>query len=331
MNDDRGTLHATKDQESERLLERLFARARPRPAPPEKDAEEIRRAVYEAWDAATGRRMFVRRAGFAAAASIVLALGLWLGFGPGSDGPIAVMASVERVDGLVIGADGEPLIVGGSVAVGEEIETSTGQIGLRLASGGSLRIGMQSRVELAAADSAELLAGELYFDSEGERAGAPFTVSTRLGSVRDIGTQFLARLDGAAGRFDVGVRDGRVELMSGSDTGEASVGERLTVTQETAGIRRDSIATFGSDWDWTERVAPPFAIDGRTVEELLAWFIAQTGRAVVFETPAAEQLARDTVLRGAIDLAPMAKLQAALATTKLAYALEGDRIVIAAR
>ena len=332
MNDDRVTRRKNGDDEAERMLERLFSHAEPRPAPPEKDAEDVRRAVFAAWDAATSRRVFVRRAGFASAAAVVLAVGFWVGVGPGPGGALSPVARVELIEGAVAGADGDRLVVGGAIEAGTVVSAGAGRVALRLATGGSLRIGAQSRVVLRGADSAELLAGEIYFDSEGERSGADFVVNTGLGSVRDVGTQFLARLDAAAGRFDVGVRDGRVELTSGVGNGAAGVGERLIVTEDAPAIRREQIATYGGDWEWTERLARPFDTDGRTVEELLTWFASQTGRSVEFATPEAEQAARNSVIRGSIDVvAPLPKLEAALATTTLTYTLDGDRVVVDVR
>jgi hypothetical protein len=328
MSNERRSQGSTPDTEAERALRQLFAHAKPRPLPPQADAEEIRRAVYAEWDVATGRRAFRRQAGFAAAASVVLALGLWVGFAPSSsDAP--VLARVERVEGLIAGADGEPLVVGTALAAGG-VTTGTGQIALRLESGGSLRIGAQSRVVLTGADAAELLAGVLYFDSEDARDGADFNVATNLGNVRDVGTQFLARLDNVAGRFDVGVRSGRIELTSAGETGAAGVGERLVVMQDGASIRRDTIATFGGDWDWVERVAPPFDTDGRTISDFLVWFAEQTGRTVEFGSPDAERAALEKIA-GSIDLPLLQQLSAVLAIADLTYALDGERVVINSR
>jgi len=330
MSNDRRSQGSTDDTASERELERLFAQAKPRLLPPGLDAEDIRRAVYAEWDAVTRRRVHARRAGFAAAASILIAVALWVGFAPSSTDSPAV-ARVERVEGLIDGAAGEPLVVGSPLAAGGVLATGTGQIALRLASGGSLRVRAQSRVVLTGADAVELLAGAVYFDSEDARSGAAFKVTTDLGSMRDVGTQFLARLDPSAGRLDVGVRDGRVELTRGDETGTAGVGERLIVTEDARSIRRETVATAGADWDWAERVAPRFDIDGRTVGDFLAWFAAQTGRNVVFGSPAAERIAQGTVLSGSIDLAPLQKLSAVLALTDLTYVLEGERVVINTR
>lgn len=330
MNDNSATGRRNSEDESEQLLERLFSHAEPRLAPPEKDAEEVRRAVFEAWDAATSRRVFVRRAGFASAAAVLLAVGFWIGFGPRPGDTLTPVARVERVDGAVQ-AGGRRLWIGGAIEAGEIVSSEAGGVALRLANGGSLRIGTHSRVVLRGADSAELLAGALYFDSEGERSGE-LVVTTELGTVRDVGTQFLARFDGAAGRLEVGVRDGRVELTSEVGRGAAGAGERLVVIENAPAIRREPIATYGGDWEWTERLAPPFDTDGRTVAELLTWFASQTGRSIEFATPEAEQAARDALIRGSIDaVAPRAKLEAALATTTLTHTLAEERVIIAVR
>ncbi len=88
------------------------------------------------------------------------------------------------------------------------------------------------------------------------------------------------------------------------------------------------MATFGSEWEWAERLAPPFDIDGRTISDLLDWVAAQTGRTVVFADPSAERVAREHVLNGSIDLEPLQKLSAVLATTDLEVTLEDGRVLV---
>lgn len=316
--------------ESERLLEQLFAHAKPRPPPPARDTEEIRRAVLDEWEAVTGRRTLRRRGAFAAAAAAaaIAAVALYVGGGAGPAVSVPLVARVEQVQGVVTAADGARLPAGSGLMAGAELATGEGQIRLRLASGGSLRIAPGSRVVLPSRDEAELLAGMLYFDSEEQRA-TEFAVTTDLGRIRDVGTQFLVRLD--ADRLDVGVRDGRVTVTREAASDAAGAGERLIATRTANDLRREQIATFGDDWEWTERLAPPFDIDGRTLGEFLAWFEAQTGRTVVFADAGAEGSLRAAVLRGSIDMPPLAKLSAVLALNDLTYVLEGERVVIRGR
>lgn len=319
-----------REAERERRLRQLFAHVRPRPQPPAEDAAEIRRAVLAEWEAVTGRRIFRRRAGLAAAAAVVLAAVVYVGGGPDPGGPVPLVARVERVEGTVTTATGARLALGSGLTPGTELATGDGQIALRLASGGSLRVAAGSRVVLAGDDEAELAAGMLYFDSEDRPAGRDFAVTTELGRIRDVGTQFLAGLDERGERLEVGVRDGRVALTRGGDSGSAGVGERLVATQEAGVIRREPMPTFGADWAWAERLAPPFQTDGRTVSEFLEWFEAQTGRTVTFADAEAERTAAE-VVKGSIDAEPMQKLAAVLALADLTFSLDGERVVIRRR
>jgi ferric-dicitrate binding protein FerR (iron transport regulator) len=316
--------------ERERLLRQLFARAKPRPQPPPDDTEEVRRAVLAEWDAVTGARIWRRRAVFGAvAASLLVAAVVYVGGGgPEPSAPAPLVASVERVQGIVAAANGVRVSAGSGIVAGVQLESGEGQAALRLASGGSLRIAPHSRVVLTGGDEAELLAGAVYFDSERSRS-SEFVVTTQLGRVRDVGTQFLVRLDDNG--LDVGVREGRVTLTRGGAADGAGAGERLVATQIAGDVRRDSIATFGDDWDWAEGLAPPFDINGRTFGEFIAWFEAQTGRTVVFADPAVEGAFRNAVQTGSVDFPPLQKLSAVLAINNLTYALDGERVVISAR
>jgi ferric-dicitrate binding protein FerR (iron transport regulator) len=314
--------------ERERLLRQVFARAKPRPQPPPGDTEDVRRVVLAEWEQMTGRRAWRKRAGFAAAAAVALVAVLtYRGSGPESIAPAPLVASVEQVQGVVTTTDGARLSSGSGLLAGARLETGDAQLALRLTTGGSLRIAPRSRVVLSNGDEAELLAGAIYFDSEAQRAN-DFVVATQLGRIRDVGTQFLVQLDNE--QLDVGVREGRISLMRGDAVDSAEPGERLVATQASDNVRRDSVATFGGDWEWAERLAPPFETDGRTIREILSWFESQTGRKVVFADVVAERAAEE-VFKGSVDLPPLQKLTAVLSTTNLAYSLEGDHVVIRMR
>jgi FecR-like protein len=312
------------DAETERAMQSLFAHVRPRDMPPAADEAEVRRALFAEWDALTSRRAFLNRAVAAtAAAAILLATFGALLLRTGS-APAAVVASVERVRGdAQIG--GAPPAIGAEVRGAVRIDTHSGQVALRLRDGGSMRLASQTRMTFAAAGHATLDAGTVYFDSEN---GAAVEIRTPLGIVRDMGTQFVARLAGE--RLDVAVRDGRVAIDRGSGAVDVGAGERVSMTSGASAPRRERSASFGADWDWAERLAPRFDIDGRRLTDFLKWVEAQTGRTIEFADPKAEQVARDAVLHGSIDQEPVPMLAAVLVSNGLGYALDGDRIVIRA-
>jgi len=145
-----------------------------------------------------------------------------------------------------------------------------------------------------------------------------------------MGTQVVARLAGE--RLDVAVRDGRVAIERGSGAVDVVAGERISMTSGASAPRRERSASFGGDWDWAERLAPPFDIDGRPLIDFLHWIEAQTGRTLEFADPATEQAVRDTKMTAGatIDLEPLPKLTAVLSLTRFDYKLDGPRIVIRA-
>jgi ferric-dicitrate binding protein FerR (iron transport regulator) len=313
------------DPETERAMQSLFAHVRPRDLPPAADEAEIRRALFAEWDAVTGRRAFLQRAVAAAAAAAVLLATFTALLLRTASAPAAIVASVERVRGdAQIG--GVALAIGTEVPSAVRIDTHNGQVALRLADGGSLRLASQTRITFAAAGRATLDAGTMYFDSE--NGATTVEVRTPLGVVRDMGTQFVARVSGE--RLDVAVRDGRVAIERGSGALDVAAGERISVTSAASTPRRERSPSFGGDWDWAERLAPPFDTDGRRLIDFLQWEKAQTGRVLEFADPNSEQVARDTVLRGRVDNEPLQMLAQVMALTNLSYALDGDRIVIRA-
>ena len=313
------------DTETERAMQSLFAHVRPRDIPPAAYEEEIRRALFAEWDAVTGRRVFLRRAVAATGVAALLLVTFAALLLRTSVAPAALVASVERVRGdAQVG--GASLAIGAGVQSAMRIDTRSGQVALRLADGGSMRLAPQTRITFAAAGRATLDAGTLYFDSE--NSAAAVEVRTPLGVVRDRGTQFVVRLAGE--RLDVAVRDGRVAIERGSGAVDVASGERVSVTSGASAPRRERTASFGGDWDWAERLAPPFDIDGRPLIDFLRWVEAQTGRTLEFADAKSEQAARDTVLMGSIDLEPLPMLTSVLALTDLGYALDGERIVIRA-
>src|SRR5262245_45346270 len=233
------------EAERERLLRQLFTQAKPRPQPSAEDTEEVRRAVLAEWEAVTRPRLWRKRAAIAAvAAGVLVAAVVYVGGGdPGLSARAPLIASVERVQGVVTDENGARVSAGSGIVAGVRIDSGEGQLALRLANGGSLRIAPQSSVMLASGDEAELVAGAVYFDSE-QRRPNEFVVTTELGQIRDVGTQFLVRLDDE--QLAVGVREGRVTLTRGANADTAGAGESLVASQEN-GVRRDPIATFGRD------------------------------------------------------------------------------------
>ena len=175
----------------------------------------------------------------------------------------------------------------------------------------------------------ELLSGRIYIDT-GNASGQhePLLVRTPAGTIQHLGTQYMAGVEGKA--VFVTVREGRVEIATVKAKSTAHPGERLDV--DTSGTEHTSIVpTFGGVWEWTEQVTPEFKLDGLSAYDFANWAGRETGRQVGFESADAEALARETILRGSIDLEPIRALDLILQTSDLEPVVEGGNILIRMR
>ena len=304
------------------------------PRPARIDAERaarVRPAVHAAWKEASGRtRSWQRHLALAAAAILVLALGLTLvnrmrDGGASTDGaPVASMgfatsAVVFEYDGEArAGSVGEPL------KPGTRVLTNDGHAALILQNGVELRLDSNTDFTLDSERSMSLARGAVYLDSS-NRTRPPATVAivARGTVIRDIGTRYEVRLSDEELR--VRVRDGRVEVLSAFGLREADRGGQLSVTSSGIVAGRASIA--GADWDWIVRATRRPQLEGRPLPEFLEWAEREGGRTIRYEDPALERANASTIVYGAIErLTVDEALDVVLPSCGLARRTDGDVI-----
>jgi ferric-dicitrate binding protein FerR (iron transport regulator) len=204
------------------------------------------------------------------------------------------------------------------------IETDgAARAGLRAADGSSVRLDTGSRVRLLAPAVVELIEGAVYIATS---QGSPgFEVRTSMGAVRDIGTQFEVRLDHASLRLRV--RAGAAELRRNGRVTSAAAGTEATVTPD--GVATRHVPTYGSDWEWTARLAASFPIEGRPLRAFLEQVAGEEGWRLKYADPALGDAASRIVLHGSVEgLRTEEALGVALTTSGLQYRLrEGELLV----
>lgn len=316
-------------------LARLLAATGPREQPSPEATAEIRAAVEAEWrQSVAGRRERRRYASWAVAAGVAAAaVAVWMArplYRPAS-GPVASLARVVGHVEIDTG-DGHwtPMSAGTTVRAGAVIRTnSTGRAALSMEDGVELRLDSGTRLAFNDASGASMTQGAVYVDS-GPEAGpqaADFQIETPAGSVRHLGTQYEARL--ADGGLRVAIREGRVEVRAAGEAVLGSAGEVVTVGK--GGATRSRLSPTASDWKWVNDVTPPFSIEGRSVDDFLAWASRETGRKVVYSSPLVERQARSVMLRGTVEgLAPDQAVAAVLSTTSLRPVLGDDQITVEA-
>ena len=312
-------------------IARLVRLAGSRPAVPAERAlraEAMVRAAWEASVAARRRRLVATwSSGLALAAALALAIGLVLR-GPAAPPPPELVGTVERLAGQaqLLAGEGaaQPLGPGARLVAGGALDTGAdGRVAVRLASGASLRLDVDSRLAFVTPTRLLLEQGAVYVDSQG---GPPVVVETPLGVVEERGTQFEVRLASDAVR--VRVREGGVNLSGERGSWDAARGDEIVLTA--AGVlRRGSVPFHGDDWSWVQEIAPAFRLEGRTLGDFLSWFGRETGRGVMWVDPAEQRRALAVVLHGSVDgLSPEQALAAVLPTCGLAHRLEGGAVTL---
>jgi len=320
------------DSDLARVLRASGGRANP--------SDEMTRAVYEAvhaeWRATVDRqkRQRAQRVWLAAAASIaVAAIALFVGRSfihtPGE-----LMADVSRSVGVVQVREGESGDWQGAMAaqrlrVGETVHTGAdGRVALALRDGVSLRLDHDTSVALVSADRVDVRAGAVYVDSgvTGPSA-ARLQVGTPAGVVRHVGTQYEARILNGSTR--VRVREGRVDVTPANGPPRTlEVGDQILVTG-TGVEERSRIEPSSTEWNWASSAAPEFDINGKAVQEFLAWAGRETGLKVVFTSAESAAEAKRAVLSGSIaGLDPDEALAAVLPTTSLKGTERDGQLVI---
>jgi len=316
------------------LIELLLRSAGPRSEPPVDAYRQVYAAATAAFRDKTVRRRERHWALWAGAAAVaVLAIALTFEWTPPSAGR-SELARVERVVGLAeeatgdtwrtLGATQTPLTVGMKLRTGEG-----GRVALALSGGGSLRLAAETEVMLDAPGRLYVRQGTIYVDS-GVRPGASrLEIVTPAGTARDIGTQFELHVAGSALRLRV--REGSVSIDRGGRSLTGGAGEQIAI-DVLGGVSRDVIEPDDEAWQWAESIAPTPDMDGKPAAELIAWAAREAGRELRYVSPNVEQRASSVILHGNIrNLAPLAALEAMLATTDLEYVLRGDTMEIRTR
>lgn len=290
-------------------IRKVLESAGRRPRVPEAELAGLRAEARSRWldmvEQERQRARFSRKnTVLALAASLLLAVavGWWLMPDWGGVAPDLV-ATVELVRGDLYSGSTR-VEFGSSVASGSVLVTGaeSSRAALRLPGAQSVRLDSNTRVRLISDSSFELERGAVYVDTHDAAPGAGIEVSTAFGVVRDIGTQFLIRLDeGADEQMTVRVREGEVVIEARSARQAARAGEEVILRQGSNSIETTRIERHGAAWDWIETVTPVIDIDGASLDSYLEWVSRETGRELRYADGALATAAKSITLSGTIE------------------------------
>jgi ferric-dicitrate binding protein FerR (iron transport regulator) len=201
------------------------------------------------------------------------------------------------------------------------LETApAGRAAVQLESGTALRLDRGTTLRVQSVQSVELVHGAVYVDNAGG-SGRSIEIRTPHGTVRDIGTQFEARLIGS--RLRVRVRSGLVEVSDGHGTMSGDAGTEITAG--TGALLRARASVYGPDWDWIAEVAPAvdIEIEGRPLAAFLTHVSREHGWTLRYASPIVERTAAETILHGSVEgLTGEQALATVVPASGLRYALQ---------
>lgn len=281
-----------------------------RPRLPAEEIEPIRAAVREAFRLqkrrAARRSRAVWAIGGSLGAGVLVALGLTLSpwATPESGQPVAAIEALLG-DAVVSGDSGQPALPR-TIYAGAVLRTGNGgRAAVRFPAGPSVRIDAGSAVRFDSSRLATLEHGAVYVDA-GPAAlpGHEIEIATPLGSVRHVGTQFEARLltgrDSGAAALRVRVREGTVLVSHEGKNQEVGAGGELVV-RETGPPQRTEISVYGPEWEWIQRAARPFEIEGVRLADFLDWVSREIGMPWKLGAHRAGSSPQEVILHGSIE------------------------------
>jgi ferric-dicitrate binding protein FerR (iron transport regulator) len=320
----------TMTTEDEEALKTLLRWAGRRPTPPEEVADAVYQHCRRAWLAQVERRNALRRGLAWAAGLVVFVMSGWGGWQLYSHPALATVPPGQAV--LITHTLWHPTAGrrAGALYEGDVLETRATGTSLRRADGNELTLGEHTRVSFTSPTTVRLWYGGLYVQTSGASAGRGLVVSTELGSIEHLGTQFMARQNEDA--LLVAVRDGRAELhYPQHETVVLEAGQAARVDPSGA-LQRWELTGFDSVWDWADVLATPLVIEDQSLYDVLSRIAQRSGLVLRFATPEAESEARRLTLHGEpLALQPRYALTAVLATTSLSGTTEGREILVSTR
>lgn len=337
MNPDSETTPTSAEDDIDTILSQLSARPVPR--------EEVRGRAFlrlqRDWMLSVRRRRRVRSllvTGVAASIAAVAFVTLQPGMAPvNGRSPLPLASEVMRVSGDDVSLNGSDITamagVPSHLSTGDTVRTGRdSRIALSWQSSGSLRLNARTQVAFLSPDSVRLTYGTLYFDSKAAdangKSAATLVVETPHGTLRHLGTQFMAEVSPA--RIAISVREGAVRFDDLRHSLSLAAGDSVEIRTDDS-IERESVSPSDDRWNWAAAIAPERELNGRSTLDLLTWVARETGRELHFHSSSARDLAASDRLVGLDRVGPLQALQFVPVISDLRYQVDGQTIEVSAR
>jgi hypothetical protein len=187
----------------------------------------------------------------------------------------------------------------------------------RLVTDAGLELRMAPRTQLTWHEEHqfELVRGSVYVDTHDR---GTLTVVTPLGTVTDLGTEFMVEQTEAG--YDIGVRHGKITVESphGQTVAVADAHSAQVVSLTDSGLDSHRETKAHQRWMWIHAASPGYT--GGTVAEVLQAICADLGKRLHYASPGVEAAANtDTVQGELLHLSPQEALRAVAGSAELTW------------
>ena len=320
------TIRTNKNSPKDEIITELFSHTQPRKKAPDEVKQRIKHQVKVHWQANNEKRKqqsWLIFGSLATAMSVMFVVFNGLLF---QSPALLTNVVLEGIQGEVITSVSYD--ESKRLSTGAMVETlANGYATLTLQTGGNLRLNHDTQLIVNDNNEFTLAFGSIYFESAiNSQNKYPITIHTLYGDIQDIGTQFQISADNK--KIKVSVREGSIKLTTDKGNHLLPQGQQL-IRLVDGNSKKSEISTIDEQWQWVNKVAPKFTLEGKNMHQFLLWVTREHGLTLNYANTHIEKLAQLTMLHGDIDgLDLQQALFTVFSTTEYRYNLEQDRLKV---
>lgn len=315
-------------EQADTILKQLKQRTEPDAA----KQQAAKQAVMAHWQEnlkKQRRQRFAWTAAVAASVIVVFALVLVINFNNDSQKLPAMYQQVDIHGTIMLEQDShkvQPMTADVSLKPGDIIASSSdGYLIWHLNDGSELRQGSDTRIVWQSDQQIELLTGQLFHNTDITQSAEPFMISTKLGSVSHVGTQYVVKHQ--PNRLQVAVKSGRVNISRQQKQHTVKINELMSISPD--GV--ESVHTFTGHnhpmWSWTFKTQQPYALNGQSLYDFVHWLSQKADLTVDWQ--GLQEAAKNVSVQGTINNMSVEKaLQTVFASTNYHYQINQGHLQI---
>jgi Fe2+-dicitrate sensor, membrane component len=316
-----------KDQ-TDNILRQLKKRTLP-------DAEKqqaAKQAVMAHWQNNLKKQRhhrFVWTAAVAASTVMVFALVLFVNLNSDNNQLSNLYQQVD-IHGTIMLEQGpskpQPMTADTSLNPGDIIHSAeNGYVIWHLNDGSELRQAPDTRIAWQTEQRIDLLAGQLFHNTDVTQSAKPLVISTKLGSVSHVGTQYV--VNHQPNTLQVAVKTGRVNINSFQETHTVEHNELISISPSGVESIQTSANYNHPMWSWTFKTEQPYSLNGQSLYDFVVWISRKADLTVNWQGQ--QEKAKNVSLQGTINnMTVDMALKTVFASTDYHYQIQQGRLQI---